>query len=285
MDSQTPQPYVLAGVDGTAADDDVLAWAVREARQRGDVLTIAHVRHRPPGDDAARLRAQAVLDEAVAHARALAPGVAVHPYPASGPPSDVLLRLARGAEVTVAGPGAHRHVSLGSVAERVLIHAPGPVVIVRGGAVPVRRIGLGLDASPAARDACAFAVEEARLNGARLEAVTSYWRPDTGLEPGDLLGERYAARRTEAGRLLEDIVQPYADKYPEVQISATVTSRPPGPALDDLAAEVGLVVVGSRGLGPVAGFVLGSVSLGLVRHAACPVAVVHARNLGEEPRR
>jgi len=283
MDAQTPQPFVLAGVDGTAADDGIVAWAVREARERGDVLTIAHVRARPQ-DDEARLRAQAVLDEAVAHARAVAPRVPVHPYLASGSAGDVLLRLSRNAEVTVLGPGSHRHISIGSVAERVVTHAHNPVVLVRGGAGPVRRVGLGLDASPAARDACAFAVDEARLHGARLEVVTSYWRPDSGLEPDDLLGPRYAARRVDAGRLLEDTVRPYADKYPEMQVSAVVTARPPGPVLDDLAAGVDLVVVGSRGLGPVAGFVLGSVSLGLVRHAACTVAVVHAPWPGEGAR-
>jgi nucleotide-binding universal stress UspA family protein len=51
-----------------------------------------------------------------------------------------------------------------------------------------------------------------------------------------------------------------------------------GPAIDeilDLAEEieVGLILVGSRGLGPVRSLLLGSVSEGVVHHATCPVLV------------
>jgi nucleotide-binding universal stress UspA family protein len=41
----------------------------------------------------------------------------------------------------------------------------------------------------------------------------------------------------------------------------------------DAAADAGLLVVGSRGHGQVAGLVAGSVSQHLARHAACPVVV------------
>jgi nucleotide-binding universal stress UspA family protein len=52
-----------------------------------------------------------------------------------------------------------------------------------------------------------------------------------------------------------------------------------GPAVDeilDLAAELeaGLIVLGSRGMGPVKRLVMGSVSEGVVYHACCPVLVL-----------
>ena len=58
-----------------------------------------------------------------------------------------------------------------------------------------------------------------------------------------------------------------------------------GPAVDeilDLAKEVGadLIVIGSRGLGPVKRVILGSVSEGVVHHATCPVLVLRG---GEWP--
>jgi len=40
-----------------------------------------------------------------------------------------------------------------------------------------------------------------------------------------------------------------------------------------------MIVVGSRGLGPVGGALLGSVSRGLLHYVRCPVAVIHARGI------
>ena len=48
------------------------------------------------------------------------------------------------------------------------------------------------------------------------------------------------------------------------------------PALVAASKQAQMVVVGSRGLGAVGRAVLGSVSSGLVHHARCPVAIVHA---------
>lgn len=48
------------------------------------------------------------------------------------------------------------------------------------------------------------------------------------------------------------------------------------PQLLAAAKEAQMVVVGSRGMGAVGRAILGSVSSGLVHHASCPVAVVHA---------
>ncbi len=47
-------------------------------------------------------------------------------------------------------------------------------------------------------------------------------------------------------------------------------------ALVTASKQARMVVVGSRGLGAVGRAVLGSVSSGLVHHARCPVAIVHA---------
>lgn len=283
MDALTAQRYVLVGIDDTPGDDDVLAWAAREAHLRGVVLTIAHAWRRPGSGEAAadaRSRAQAVLDEAVAQVRLIADDVAVHPYLACGPAADVLLELAGSAEITVVGAGRRRLFSLGPVAGRVADQAPGPVVVVRGhGHVAIRSIGVGVDPGSTGREmstlAVAFAMEEARLHGAGLEAVAGYWSPEPAPVHGHAAGVDYAARRAAAGRALEEIAGPYAEKYPEVQVSAMVTAQPPGPALERLAERVDLIVVGSRGHGPVTRFMLGSVSYGLVRHAACPVAIVH----------
>lgn len=48
------------------------------------------------------------------------------------------------------------------------------------------------------------------------------------------------------------------------------------PGIVAASSEAQMIVVGSRGMGPVGRAVLGSVSSGVVHHAHCPVAVVHA---------
>jgi nucleotide-binding universal stress UspA family protein len=49
----------------------------------------------------------------------------------------------------------------------------------------------------------------------------------------------------------------------------------PGPTLVDRSEDAELIVVGTDGRGALARGLLGSVSSGLVRHARCPVAVIH----------
>jgi nucleotide-binding universal stress UspA family protein len=48
------------------------------------------------------------------------------------------------------------------------------------------------------------------------------------------------------------------------------------PALVKASKQAQMIVVGSRGMGPIGRAVLGSVSSGVVHHAHCPVAIVHA---------
>jgi nucleotide-binding universal stress UspA family protein len=72
------------------------------------------------------------------------------------------------------------------------------------------------------------------------------------------------------------------------RVAETYTRR--GPTVDeilDLAEELGadLIVVGSRGLGPVSGLVLGSVSGGIVHGATCPVLVLRGGATAWSPNR
>jgi nucleotide-binding universal stress UspA family protein len=62
-----------------------------------------------------------------------------------------------------------------------------------------------------------------------------------------------------------------------VDVDVVVAAGSPAGVLVDASDGAALLVVGSRGRGPVRSTVLGSVALHCVTHARCPVVVVHPR--------
>ena len=136
-----------------------------------------------------------------------------------------------------------------------------------------RRVVVGVDGSPAARDAVRFALREAALRDATLEAVMAVELPDYAwIDP-------YAVRehpqegfldraQDKLGLLLGEIG---AGDVPVRRVVST-ESAPAALVAQSTGAE--LLVVGSRGRGGFRGMLLGSVSLQCVLHAHCPVTVV-----------
>ncbi|WP_460492611.1 universal stress protein [Dactylosporangium cerinum] len=132
-----------------------------------------------------------------------------------------------------------------------------------------RVVVVGVDGSSGSADAVAFAFDEARARGARLEAVY-VWElpaPGNGTRPGPL--------QAAADRMLHEATAPWQDKYPDVAVvHDTVRGDNPVRALNDAADGADLIVVGRRGNGGFDGLLLGSVSDGLVRYSRRTVAVI-----------
>jgi nucleotide-binding universal stress UspA family protein len=63
--------------------------------------------------------------------------------------------------------------------------------------------------------------------------------------------------------------------YPHVDIEGELTSAAAERELVDASANASMLIVGSRGLGAVAGVLMGSVSRHVLHQAHCPVALVH----------
>jgi nucleotide-binding universal stress UspA family protein len=92
--------------------------------------------------------------------------------------------------------------------------------------------------------------------------------------------------KEEAGRLLKEQTDLLADAGVTV-MEAHLLMAPPVDAILDLSEELGadLIVVGSRGHGPIGRLLLGSVSEGVVHHATRPVLVLRGRQHSWPPER
>lgn len=139
------------------------------------------------------------------------------------------------------------------------------------------KILLATDGSKDAELAAKAAVDLSKRTGAELHVVHA-WRPLPHYAYPSLVPEGYQPPYEEGAR---KILEAQVGRIEEAGISVAeahlVTGRP-ADAILDLGDQIGagLIVVGSRGLGPVKRLLVGSVSESIVHHAKCPVLVVRS---------
>ncbi|WP_232013759.1 universal stress protein [Glycomyces terrestris] len=141
---------------------------------------------------------------------------------------------------------------------------------------------VGVDGSPSSRRALRWGLEQAEATGAKVVAVLAWQIPrHLGTAVMVMPGAQWDA---EARNTLRSAVEPASAARPQVEIEQRVVEGHPAEVLLREAGQADLLVVGNRGLGGFAGTVLGSVSQHCVRHAPCPVVVVHDQT-GTDPER
>ncbi|MEW2171921.1 universal stress protein [Streptomyces sp. NPDC007027] len=133
-----------------------------------------------------------------------------------------------------------------------------------------RHVTVGLDESPESRAAARWAAGEAALRGAALHLVhVEEWpvTPELPLPHTQALVERYET-------LLRETAEQARRDHPGVEVTTDLLQ---GRAVEELtraAQEAELMVLGSRGLGGVIGFLVGSVSLAVIGKVRSPVVLV-----------
>ena len=248
---------VVVGVSGTAAGLAAARLGAREAVTRGRRLRVINAFSNEGDFVAARRRATALVDAAVAAARESAPRVRVTGELVDGAPVRVLSQQSRRAEVLVlggealaAGPQSLRD----SVLRQTIARAWCPVAVVRGPRPPAGPLLAAVDGSAAALFALRHAAAEARRRGLILEVT-------------HVAGEHDEA----AGRrLLTDAIAAVPG-LAETARSRLLTGDP-ATALIRASRQARMVIVGSRGAGAMQP---GSVALELLRGCACPTVFVH----------
>jgi nucleotide-binding universal stress UspA family protein len=140
------------------------------------------------------------------------------------------------------------------------------------------RIVVGIDGSNGSKHALRWAVRQAGLTGARLEAVVGWQYPaffglgPVGIDDVDF-GKVAEQTLTET---LDEVLG--ADRPGGLVIR--VEAEHPAVALVEASKDAELLVVGSRGYGGLADALLGSVSTYCVHHAHCPVTVIRPSGHG-----
>lgn len=137
---------------------------------------------------------------------------------------------------------------------------------------------VGVDGSPAAKYAVDWAARDAAMRNTRLTLVHAV-RPIGLTLPPLPAPTAFSRWQVEQGqKILDEAVEIARRTTPEggpAEIESELLFSPVVPTLVDLSKDAQMVVVGSRGRGLLARSLLGSVSSSLIRHAHCPVAVIH----------
>ncbi len=279
---------IVVGVDESGGLDAIAL--AKHLNSAGGRITLAHVTRR---------------DSYVAYAIAAAGPDATRTYEASlGDDSLQLLRAARdrsltqrpeldvqlrhvasssvgrglhelaeeiGADLIVLGSSSRSligRVLLGDDTRAALNGAPAAVAIAPTGygdrTTEIAAVGVGYDGSPESERALELAREIAAARQARLSALTAVSIPTAAFGPGALPLED----------AIDTLLHRAKDRIAALGVEAHAAY---GAAAEELAAfsgSVDILVIGSRGYGPLGRLVHGSVSRQLARTARCPLLVL-----------
>ncbi|WP_406443391.1 universal stress protein [Streptomyces sp. NBC_00631] len=135
-----------------------------------------------------------------------------------------------------------------------------------------RTVTVGLDGSPESRAAAEWAAREAELLELPLKLV-QVWEPvPAPMAQAPLLGPEPEGWR----RIPREAAEGVRRSHPGLDVSIEQLSGRPADILVGVAKDAELFVLGSRALGGIGGFMVGSVGLSVVAHAERPVVLVRA---------
>jgi nucleotide-binding universal stress UspA family protein len=272
---------IVVGVASIEHDLKALDWAVQEAESRRLGVHLVHCWEWPTVPPWTSEFDGLVISDLVHHGEVVLKkarshienrsDAAVTTEIVNGVASDVLTKLGQTATMIVLGSRQRRGLGramLGSVSNELVAHASCPVVVLGApAAVPGTGAHVVAGVSGTDQDAAvlAFAFDEAQRRGAALKVILC-WHPPLAnekLPPPD-----------RAHAWLSEALAGWRQQYPDVEVHATVLHAHPADALVNAALSQELLVVGRREKRVRLGHVMGSVSLAVLHHATCPVALV-----------
>ncbi|MCZ4513015.1 universal stress protein [Streptomyces sp. ActVer] len=294
---------VTVGLDGSPESRAAAEWAAREANLRGLPLKIVNVWEPVPepmaqapllGAETQQHWTERIPREAADGIRLRHPGLDVTVEQPPGRPGEVLSEAAKDTELLVLGSRGLSGLGgfmVGSVGLAVVAHAERPVVLVRAGeqaadermqdpagkpssSAPYRPVVLGLDIESPDDSVIEFAFEAAVLRATSLRVVHG-WNVPPYFAYGMSVDPEFDAHlaKQDAASLAE-VLRPWRQKFPSVEVVEVSRSGKPASHLVDASHEASLVVVGRRIRRSPIGARIGPIAHAVLHHATAPVAVV-----------
>ncbi|MER5599727.1 universal stress protein [Streptomyces sp. NPDC002265] len=299
---------ITVGLDGSREGLAAAYWAAREAAQREVTLRLLNAGD-PPGPqyvsfmgippsgagDAQGQWSSRLLRETERRLAERHPGLRITTRQDREQAVPALLTAAQDSDLLVLGSrrlGAVTGFLVGSVALAVVARTQRPVVLVRAGEsaedehlpdatgtgaiiTPYRDVVLGLDLHSPADAVVEFAFEAARRRAASLRVVHG-WTPAAVYGYGAVLdsGLDAAELAEEARHGLGDVLRPWKDKFPGVQVREQAVIGGAGRHLVHASRDASLLVVGRKQRRAPVGGRIGPVTHAVLQHAWAPVAVV-----------
>ncbi|MDO5500407.1 MAG: universal stress protein [Propionibacteriaceae bacterium] len=290
-DNSEQRNLVVVGVDGSEDGLRAVDYGVREAVSQDADLLLAHA-----VDDAVLAGAWGVvydpnlLEEAGEEAAQDAKNRALSlDYPAErlktkiymGNPGSVLTRLSESARTLVVGRRALsglERLFVGSTSVGVAATAHCPVIMVSAASHRPKTgdlgvIGVGVHTGEPSTGCLTYAFEEAARRGARLEVVHAFTLPTSFFADRSQRAEREEHHAAAARQILADMIAPFAERHPEVNVTQTVVASHPVDELNRRSEDLDLLVLGVHGSGlPVLS--PGATIRALMAHGQCPLGLV-----------
>ncbi|MET8130570.1 universal stress protein [Streptomyces sp. NPDC005251] len=285
---------LVVGVDGSEPSLRAVDWAADEAALRGAPLRLVYASLWERYEGAAlaedlskpseQVTAEDIVRAAAQRARLRQADVKISTGVLPEEPEYALVRESRDACALVLGTRGRSgfvEMLLGSVSLTVAAHADCPVIVLRGNhdnqvrAGKHGRVVVGIGERTADSAALRFAVQEAKLRNATLDAVRAWrWPAHETTDHPLFAGEPARLHEQHAAELLERALR---DVPADVVVRRRMVEGHARHVLLDASDAADLLVVGSRRDAGHLGLQLGRVAHGVLHYSACPVAVVPER--------
>ncbi|SCK09141.1 universal stress protein [Streptomyces sp. WMMB 322] len=137
-------------------------------------------------------------------------------------------------------------------------------------------VTVGLDGTRESLAAVDWAARESLARGVTMNIVQVR---ETGAYPYSPLTDDDIEREW-AQSITSEALDDLNSRMPDLAVTVDMLAGRPAHVLSDASAETDLLVLGSRGLGSILGYIVGSTALPVAAHTVCPLVLVRSRPQG-----